>query len=89
MPSGPVPFACIHSRKQASRCANAQVRYEERGLREEEWLCLARCRFSWQTELPSGSHPNPTFVPGVSPSNQEAVDHKVCYSPPSLLKTCL
>lgn len=54
-----------------------QVRYEERGAREEEWLCLAKCRFSWQSDLPPGSHPNPTFVPGLTPSGHEAVEHKV------------
>jgi hypothetical protein len=54
------------------------VRYEERGAREEEWLLLGRCKFSWQSDLPPGSHPNPTFVPGQSPTGQEAVNHKVC-----------
>ena len=54
-----------------------QVRYEERGAREEEWLSLAKCRFAWQGDLPPGSQHNPTFVPGLTPSGHEAVDQKV------------
>ncbi len=54
-----------------------QVRYEERGSRDEEWLSLSKCRFAWQADLPAGSHPNPTFVPGLTPSGHDAVDHKV------------
>ena len=55
-----------------------QVRYEERGAREEEWVSLSKSRFAWQGDLPAGSQSNPTYVAGLTPSGHDAVDHKVC-----------
>ena len=54
-----------------------QVRYDERGSREEEWLKLGRSRFSWLSEPPAGCPSNPTMVQGLTPTGKDAVDHKV------------
>lgn len=54
-----------------------QVRYDERGSREEEWLNLGRSRFSWVTEPAAGCPSNPTVVQGLTPAGKDAVDHKV------------
>jgi hypothetical protein len=57
--------------------AVVQVRYDERGAREEEWLNLGRSRFSWLSEPAAGCPSNPTVVQGLTPTGKEAVDHKV------------
>ena len=62
---------CSHS-----QFLGVQIRYQERGGRDEEWLCLARCRFTWLSDLPAGCQPNPTFVPGATPTKEAAVEHK-------------
>ena len=67
------------------QACGAQIRYQERWGRDEEWLCLARCRFSWLSDLPPGCPPNPTFVPGTTPVKEQAVEHKVC----TLSRRCL
>ena len=54
-----------------------QVRYDERGSREEEWLKLGRSRFSWLSEPAAGCPSNPTVVQGLTPTGKDAVDHKV------------
>ena len=55
----------------------SQVRYDERGAREEEWLNLGRSRFSWLSEPAVGCASNPTVVQGLTPTGKDAVDHKV------------
>lgn len=54
-----------------------QVRYDERGAREEESLNLGRSRFSWLSEPAAGCPSNPTVVQGLTPTGKEAIDHKV------------
>lgn len=54
-----------------------QVRYDERGAREEESLNLGRTRFSWLSEPAAGCPSNPTVVQGLTPTGKEAIDHKV------------
>ena len=54
-----------------------QVRYDERGAREEEALNLGRSRFSWLSEPAAGCPSNPTVVQGLTPTGKEAIDHKV------------
>ena len=54
-----------------------QVRYDERGSREEEWLNLGRSRFSWLSEPAVGCPSNPTVVQGLTPTGKDAMEHKV------------
>ena len=62
-----------------------QVRYDERGSREEEWLKLGRSRFSWLTEPAAGCPSNPTVVQGLTPTGKDAVDHKVSLAWPCMV----
>ena len=66
-----------HTSNQAEPSTLVQVRYDERGSREEEWLRLGRSRFSWLSEPAAGCPSNPTVIQGLTPVGTDAVDHKV------------
>ena len=74
---GQMTSAIHDSNRMPSRSSLVQVRYDERGSREEEWLKLGRSRFSWLSEPTAGCPSNPTEVQGLTPTGKDAVDHKV------------
>lgn len=66
---------CIGWSSQVVVCL-LQVRYAERGQREDEWLSLDRTQFGWLSEPGPGT--NPTFHVSLTPVKDAAVDHAVC-----------